>query len=107
MNSELLSQFSRMFPDCSLPTSEKDLTGGTSAAFSWNWTGSGIMERGACLTLNTSEWPSVAEGSSAVSLDSILEPRVAPKYYLSPKACAGILRRAAKRGKELPERLRA
>ena len=28
------------------------------------------------------------------------------RYFLSPKACAGILRRAAKRGKELPPQLR-
>ena len=25
------------------------------------------------------------------------------KYYLSPKACLGILRRASERGKKLPE----
>ena len=30
----------------------------------------------------------------------------AGKYYLSPKACLGILRRASARGKELPEVLR-
>jgi hypothetical protein len=64
------------------------------------------MEHGACLMLNGSEWPSGAEGSSACSLASILEPSVAPKYFLSKKACAGILRRAEKRGKELPEALR-
>ena len=29
------------------------------------------------------------------------------KYYLSQKACAGILRRAARRGKKLPELLEA
>jgi hypothetical protein len=28
------------------------------------------------------------------------------KYYLSARACAGILRRAEKRGKKLPELLR-
>ena len=73
---------------------------------SWKWTGSGIMEHGECLMLNGSEWPSAEEGSSACSLASILEPSVAPKYFLSAKACAGILRRAEKRGKELPEALR-
>jgi hypothetical protein len=30
---------------------------------------------------------------------------VQPKYFLSPKACAGILRRAEKRGKKLPTAL--
>jgi hypothetical protein len=59
---------------------------------------------GACLTANTSELPSDAAVSS---LSQVLEPQVASKYYLSPKACAGILRRAEKRGKKLPERLAA
>jgi hypothetical protein len=31
---------------------------------------------------------------------------VPEKYYLSAKACQGILRRAKERGKELPEELR-
>jgi hypothetical protein len=37
----------------------------------------------------------------------VLEDSVAPKYFLSPRACAGILRRAEKRGKKLPEHLEA
>ncbi len=41
---------------------------------------------------------SVAEEST---LSSILEANVPEKYYLSPKACEGILRRAESRGKEL------
>jgi hypothetical protein len=44
-------------------------------------------------------------GAVASSLSQVLETRVASKYFLSPKACAGILRRAEKRGKELPEAL--
>lgn len=32
---------------------------------------------------------------------------IQPKYYLSPRACEGILRRAERRGKKLPEPLRA
>lgn len=48
---------------------------------------------------NSSEWPSDA----AVSfLSEVLEPCAPQKYYLSPKACAGILRRAETRGKNLP-----
>ena len=75
---------------------------------SWpKWGSVGITEHGECWTRNGSEWPSAAEGSSACSLASILEPSVASKYFLSAKACAGILRRAEKRGKELPEALRA
>ena len=39
-------------------------------------------------------------------LSEILEQNPDPKYNLSAKACQGILNRAAKRGKELPEILR-
>ena len=39
-------------------------------------------------------------------LSSILQADAPEKYCLSPKACQGILRRAQKRGKELPEVLR-
>lgn len=39
-------------------------------------------------------------------LSQILEVSAHPKYSLSEKACAGILRRAKERGKELPEILR-
>ena len=41
-------------------------------------------------------------------LSRILQPTedVPEKYYLSPRACQGILRRAKERGKELPEELR-
>jgi hypothetical protein len=38
-------------------------------------------------------------------LSQILEADVPEKYSLSSKACEGILRRAAKRGKELPPML--
>jgi hypothetical protein len=39
-------------------------------------------------------------------LSAILEPNPDPKYFLSPTACKGILRRAEKRGRELPLPLR-
>ena len=38
----------------------------------------------------------------ASSLSQILEDTVPEKYYLSPTACGGIIRRSEKRGKELP-----
>lgn len=59
----------------------------------------------AYLTLNGSAFHS---GASASSLLDILEPasEVPAKYYLSAKACRGILRRAAKRGRDLPPVLR-
>jgi hypothetical protein len=42
-----------------------------------------------------------------VNLSQVLETTpVHQRYFLSAKACEGILRRAAKRGKELPEALR-
>lgn len=40
------------------------------------------------------------------TLSSVLQSETSSKYYLSPQACRGILRRAAKRGKELPTQLR-
>jgi hypothetical protein len=60
--------------------------------------------RGVCLTCNTSGHHNAA----VASLSSLLEPAdaIPPKYWLSAKACAGILRRASARGKELPEALR-
>ena len=39
-------------------------------------------------------------------LSQILEETPDPKYNLTPKACAGILRRAERRGKKLPEALK-
>ena len=39
-------------------------------------------------------------------LSSILMDNVPERFSLSPKACQGILRRAEKRGKELPEVLK-
>ena len=56
--------------------------------------------------LNFSEWPSAA-GGSLCSLSEVLETGPLPeRFFLSAKACSGILRRAEKRGKKLPERLR-
>ena len=65
---------------------------------------SGMASPGLLLTVNTSPW---RNGGAACSLSDILEECPDPKYLLSPKACSGILRRAAKRGKTLPEALEA
>ena len=63
------------------------------------------QQRGASWMPNISAWPNDAH---VCSLSSVLETAPIPqKYYLSSKACAGILRRAAKRGKELPPQLKA
>lgn len=40
------------------------------------------------------------------TLSQILEDNVPEKYYLSQKACEGILRRAERRGKKLPDVLK-
>ncbi len=53
-------------------------------------------------TLNTSECPKDAAESS---LSAILQEEVPSKYYLTRKACLGILRRAGERGKDLPPQL--
>jgi hypothetical protein len=67
--------------------------------------GHGHGSLGGFSTLNISDWPNDA---SVCSLSSILEVGPIPqRYYLSAKACRGILRRAAKRGKMLPELLEA
>ena len=67
------------------------------------WGNSGMGSPTAFLTLNTSEFPSDA---AVCSLSDVLETGDVPqRFYLSPRACAGILRRAEKRGKKLPAAL--
>src|SRR5690625_3989756 len=61
------------------------------------------QSRGGCSMPNISEWPNDA---AVCSLSQVLERVSIPqRYFLSPKACAGILRRAERRGKTLPEPL--
>ncbi len=58
-----------------------------------------------CLTLSSSEFHS---GAVASSLPDVLETGDLPqRYFLSATACRGILRRAEKRGKALPEAMRS
>ena len=57
---------------------------------------------GGAWMLNTGVSPNDARGSS---LSQILQDAPPIKYYLSPKACLGILRRASERGKALPLKL--
>lgn len=59
---------------------------------------------GESTTRNTGECPSVAVESR---LSQILEATPHTKYCLSARACQGILNRAARRGKDLPEMLKA
>lgn len=56
-----------------------------------------------CLTLNIGEKPRT---ENPTRLSQILEDSPDAKYMLSARACEGILRRAERRGKELPAELR-
>ena len=58
---------------------------------------------GECMTRNTGESPNAAVVSR---LSQILEETPQEKYSLSAKACQGILRRAERRGKDLPKLLK-
>ena len=63
------------------------------------------IQLGECLTLNFSEYPKDAVESL---LSDILETGdLAQRYFLSTKACVGLLRRAEKRGRKLPRALKA
>ncbi len=77
-----------------------DMRNGTQLEKSWEIISPSLGEP---LTHSFGEFPSAAVESF---LSQILEVQVPEKYYLSPKACRGILRRAALRGKELPEVLK-
>ena len=75
------------------------LPGGDTAT----WTDDGAW-LGEYMTRNTGESPNAAVESR---LSQILEATPQGKYSLSAKACQGILRRAERRGKDLPETLKA
>ena len=77
-----------------------DLRSGRMPETSWQIN---FLSHGEFSTLNFGESP--REGNAS-TLSQILEEEVPKKYYLSQRACQGILRRASNRGKELPEVLR-
>ena len=113
-------------PGATLPSSLRDLLGdcardgscsrmsptfyaqaedGTLESSSVRWGTGGTSVPGGYWTLNTLESPNDAVDCS---LSDILEDHrdVAPAFFLSGKACAGILLRAERRGRRLPEALR-
>lgn len=119
-----LSLFGRMSPELSVPTEEKisepcwknlpalhsqmfqflDLrVGGADGAEPEQSLETDGLWHGDSSTLNTGEYPNVARESL---LSWILEDNVPQKYYLSARACQGILTRASRRGKPLPDILR-
>ena len=92
--------------------------GATSRTSSARLGNAGILLPTGLWTLSTCEWTGCPEqfrsaggefGSSVCGLSDILETvgEHLRKYCLSLKACVGILRRAASRGKDLPARLKA
>ena len=76
------------------------ITDGQKRTYIWETDSAWLIEFS---TLNTGPSPSDAQEST---LSEILLAQVPEKYYLSPKACLGILRRASARGKELPDVLK-
>ena len=94
------------------PASCPAMEDGTLAPSSGCWANSGMGSPTAFWTLSTSEHaasPTLSPSADAVcSLSDILETGDVPRrFFLTAKACQGILRRAEKRGKSLPPSLAA
>lgn len=87
---------------CTMRSTTVSLNGEKESAY-WLTTPA-LQHLGYCLTLNLSERPRVA---NPTKLSQILERNPDEKYNLSERACEGILRRAERRGKELPPELKA
>lgn len=79
-----------------------DLRGGDGARPEQSSETAGLWH-GGCSTLNVGECPSV---ESVSQLSQILEVNVPQRYFLSARACQGILTRASRRGKALPDLLK-
>ena len=117
-----LSLFGKTCPERSVPTAERtsasfwknlpawnsqtllflDLRGGADGAKPEQSLEPDGVLFGDSSTLNIGESPN-AERESLLS--QILEVNVPQKYYLSARACQGILTRASRRGKKLPDLL--
>ena len=99
-NAALLLQFGRTYPAHLAPTLDE-----TFGQSSIHFANSGRMtSRGEYLTLNT---PECLNNVAASTLSQILEDDAPARFYLTPRAATGILRRSAKRGKALPPHLHA
>lgn len=86
-------------PDVSIP---RPAGGGDGARPEQSSETAGLWH-GGCSTLNVGECPSV---ESVSQLSQILEVNVPQRYFLSARACQGILTRASRRGKALPDLLK-
>lgn len=99
--------FGRTSPASCLQTED-----GTLVPSSGSWATSGMGSPTAFWTLSLCEWtatgvPSLSD-DSVCSLSDVLETGEVPqRYFLSARACAGILRRAEARGRALPPHLLA
>src|SRR5262249_21747147 len=78
----------------SLPTKDE-----TSKPLFERWPSSGIVLDGVCLTAKISESPSHAVESTL--LDVIVTKEAPSRYFLSPNAAKGMLRRANQMGRPL------
>ena len=99
------SSFGKMSPASCHRTED-----GTLVPSSGAWQNSGMGSPTECWTLSTSEWTATLvpcpNDGDVCSLSDILQTGDLPqRFFLSAKACAGILRRAEKRGKQLPPQL--
>ena len=90
--------------------------GRISDACSESWQTAGMVWHGAYWTASLPEYQTglrldsrgrYRNAAGASSLSGVLEARAPQTYSLSAKACEGIIRRAEKRGKPLPEILKA
>ena len=77
-----------------------DLRGGKVQEKSWETI---FPLLGEALMLNISECPNEGEESS---LSQILQADPHPRFFLSPRACQGILNRAARKNKTMPTPLK-
>lgn len=90
--------FLRTSPACCHRTAE-----GILEPSSKQWSNAGMGSPTESWTLSLVDWHS---GASVCGLSDILETGDhLQRYCLSPRACKGILRRAERRGKKLPEQL--
>lgn len=113
-----LTLFGKMFPEHSAPTKER-ISGEFSKKsqrpkFQYlnleNGEGADWSEYQTVKSLGELSMPNIGESPSAENastLSAILEQNAPRKYYLSAKACSGILCRAERRGKKLPPLLEA
>ena len=76
-------------------------SGQSLGAYTMRWEDGALL--GDFTMLSTGEYP---KEENVSRLSQILVDSVLPKYYLSAKACQGILNRAERRGKELPAELK-